>query len=205
MDTVIVDCGIGNLGSIQNMLKKVGASATIASLPSALESASRLILPGVGAFDHAIHSLRQMNLEAALKEAVFSRRVPILGLCVGMQIMADSSDEGIESGLGWIPGKVRSFKTATESAKLRIPHMGWNEIHPTHSSPLLVGLETESRFYFVHSYFYHPESSHHCLATTRYGENFAAMISRDNIYGVQFHPEKSHKFGMKLFENFLRI
>ncbi|HRK02778.1 MAG TPA: imidazole glycerol phosphate synthase subunit HisH, partial [Oligoflexia bacterium] len=206
-DTVIIDYGVGNLGSIQNMLQRVGVRSLVSSNSEEIHGAQRLIFPGVGAFDHGIKNLRARGLEPVLKEAVLSKRIPILGICVGMQLLANGSDEGAEAGLGWIPGRVVKFSKVDPNMK--IPHMGWNRVEPKSDLCLFRGLDSpefeDPRFYFVHSYYFRCERPNDILGTTEYYVPFVSAIRHENIWGVQFHPEKSHKFGMKLFRNFIEV
>lgn len=199
----VVEYGSGNLASIQNMLKKVGVSSVLGSTPEDIESAERLLLPGVGAFDACAFRLRSSGLIPALQKAVLEKRKPVLGICVGMQLLLDKSEEGNESGLGWIPGRVERFKQAALPPGCKVPHMGWTEVDAATDCFLLQEMHDQPRFYFVHSYHAVPESEQHILMTAEYGYRFAAAIQKDNIVGVQFHPEKSHRFGMQLFKNFM--
>jgi glutamine amidotransferase len=202
----IVDYGVGNLGAIANMLKRVGASGVIASDPAVIAKADKLILPGVGAFDAAMQRIHERHLEPVLADKALRDRVPVLGICLGMQLLTESSEEGHLPGLGWIPGKTLAFRGRIDGA-VKVPHMGWNLVAPETPSALTEGLHTvaEPRFYFVHSYFVHCEDRRNSILRTTYGVPFDAAIQQDNIYGVQFHPEKSHRFGMKLLENFTGI
>lgn len=169
-----------------------------------LERCDKLILPGVGAFDHAMKRLHASGLYCPLTRKVLQEKVPVLGICVGMQMLADSSEEGILPGLGWIPGTVRKFDTAQILHKPKLPHMGWNLITPE-ASPIFKGITPDSRFYFIHSYYFSPVDPAHIVARSRYGDSFAAAVGRDNIFGVQFHPEKSHHNGITVLENFARL
>lgn len=199
---VIVDYGVGNLGSIKNMFKKVGVRAEPSSDPAVLRDAEKLILPGVGAFDAAMRKFRETGLVSVVGELVLEKKVPVLGLCVGLQLMTRSSEEGTEAGLGWFDAETVRFRFDAEHAHLKIPHMGWNEIHVCREHPLVAGLEAGSRFYFVHSYHVVAQETEAVLATTEYGVNIHSILGRGNILGAQFHPEKSHKFGMQLLRNF---
>lgn len=196
----IIDYGFGNTGSIQNMLKKVGFNAVITSDVEIIKGAEKLILPGVGSFDHGMNAIRRLGLETVLNEMVHIEKKPILGICLGMQLMTKVSEEGQEKGLGWIDAKTVKF-VSTELEE-RIPHMGWNEVLVKKSSPLCDGFESHFRYYFVHSYYVKCELQEDVLLETQYIQPFTAGFQHDNIYGVQFHPEKSHKFGMKLLSNF---
>ncbi len=199
----IVNYGVGNLGSIANMLKKVGVPSNIASDEASIASADKLILPGVGAFDNGMENLRVRGLVEILNRQVLEERKPILGLCLGMQLFTLSSEEGTQSGLGWLDATtVRFTFNGPSPASLKVPHMGWNYVQPERADPLLADLPLEPRFYFVHSYHLVCSDSHDVLATAKYGYHFPAMVAKGNIYGAQFHPEKSHKYGMALLKNF---
>jgi len=198
----IVDYGVGNLGSIINMLKKVGVKAGIASDPALLKQAEKLILPGVGAFDAGMKKLMDTGLAELLNELVLEKKIPVLGLCLGMQLMTKRSAEGAEAGLGWLDAETIRFKFGAENAHLKVPHMGWNTLEIRRPHPLVAELGAEARFYFVHSYHVVCAEEDDVVAYTDYGYPLAAVISKDNIMGAQFHPEKSHKFGMQLLKNF---
>ncbi len=198
----IVDYGVGNLGSIANMLKKIGAKAEVASDPAALRRAEKLILPGVGAFDAGMRKLNESGLTPLLNELVLEKKTPILGLCLGMQLMTRRSEEGVEAGLGWFEAETVRFRFGPEQAHLKIPHMGWNTLEVRRPHPLVADLGPEPRFYFVHSYHVVCADPADVVAWTDYGHPVAAVIARENILGAQFHPEKSHKFGMQLLRNF---
>lgn len=198
---VIVDYDMGNLGSIVNMCKKIGVAVIPSADHGAIREAEKIILPGVGAFDHAMRHLRERKLIPLLNEKALDEKVPFLGICLGMQVLTKRSDEGSESGLGWIDAETLKFRNSTGT--LRIPHMGWNTLTTRKTSPLLEGLNDNSRFYFVHSYYVQCNNENDILATTDYGITFTSVLQHENIYGVQFHPEKSHKFGVQLLKNFL--
>jgi glutamine amidotransferase len=204
MDLVIVDYGVGNLASIKNMLKKIGINSLISGISSDIESASKLILPGVGAFDTCVDKLNQSGLRETLSKRVLVDKVPILGICVGMQLLLSGSEEGSGNGLGWVGGTNVRFNSSSMSTGTRIPHMGWTEVTFVKNSPLLDGMYPYPRFYFVHSYHAALSDDADRLLTSDYGYPFAAALEHKNIIGVQFHPEKSHKFGMKLLENYVR-
>lgn len=198
----IVDYGMGNLGSISNMLKKIGVQSAISSDPLVIEEAEKLILPGVGAFDLGMKNLSQRSLLEELKSQVVERKKPILGLCLGMQLFTRSSEEGQLPGLGWLNAKTVRFTFSGPEANLKIPHMGWNTLQIYRSHPLLNDLGPDARFYFDHSYHVLCNDNDNVLATTTYGYDFPSIVAQGNILGAQFHPEKSHKFGMKLLKNF---
>lgn len=196
----IVDYQMGNLGSILNMLKKIGHEALVTADPALIAEANKLILPGVGAFDAGMDRLERSGLVPLLNRRVLEDRVPALGICLGMQLMTRSSEEGARAGLGWIDADALRFRP--NDAALKVPHMGWNRVMPTRPSPLTDGLPEDPRFYFVHSFFVRCHDEADVLTTTLFGEPFASAFQHGNVWGVQFHPEKSHKFGMALLRNF---
>ncbi len=198
----IIDYGMGNLGSIQNMLKRVGAKSFVTSKIEEIEQAKKIILPGVGAFDTAMISLQKAGLISILKTKALEEKVPLLGVCLGMQLLMTSSEEGAERGLNLIAGKACKFRPLEG---LKVPHMGWNTIQVTKENALTAGLAEDSRFYFVHSYYVMAEERQNSLMQTKYGVTFDSAVANENIFGVQFHPEKSHRFGMKLLKNFAEI
>jgi len=200
----IVDIGTGNLGSILNMLRRIKASAKVTSSIADIESADKLILPGVGAFDNAMKNLDRLGLIDVLNKRVQEHRAPILGICLGLQLFARRSEEGILPGLGWLNAEVVRFRSDGQS-DVRIPHMGWNTTTLEKDDPLFADMKDETRFYFVHSYHLVCREPTDVLTTTQYGHEFVSSVARDNVRGVQFHPEKSHRFGMKLLENFARL
>lgn len=201
----IVDYGLGNLGSVENMLRHLGVATNRSGEPEVVRDASKLLLPGVGAFDRGMRNLRDSGLVAALDEAVRQRGVPLLGICLGMQLLMERSEEGDEPGLGWIQGGVQRFVFPSGNEQLKVPHMGWNTVRALRPSPLLDKLPQASRFYFVHAFHVTPERPEDVILQASYGLEFAAGIARDNVYGVQFHPEKSHRFGMRLLESFAEL
>lgn len=202
----LVDLNTGNIGSISNMLRRLGINHLTSSDPVTLKAASKLILPGVGAFDNVMNRIRELDLIPFLEDQVITKEKPFLGICVGMQILADSSEEGELSGLGWIPGKVKKFTFPQEQKELRVPHMGWNKIQPQFPDPIFQSQDPDdSFFYFVHSYYFKVNAAADSLAITDYGMDFTSAVKRKNIYGVQFHPEKSHKQGLLLFKNFSEL
>lgn len=202
---VIVDYGMGNLLSIQNMLKKLGQKSEISNDPKVIEKAAKLILPGVGAFDRAMENIQSMGLFEILNRKVLEEKTPILGICLGMQLMTKQSEEGQVQGLGWFDAETLKFRF--KDNKLKVPHMGWNFVSPSESSVTLLDYESSGpkRFYFVHSYYVKCLVQEDVMATTEYGHTFTCAINKDHIYGVQFHPEKSHKFGMGLLRKFIDI
>lgn len=202
----IVDYGMGNLGSIKNMFKYIGVEAKIESDVDKIKNASKILLPGVGSFDTAMKKINETSLKEVLDEKALKEQVPVLGICLGMQLLTNSSEEGRLKGLSWIPAKTISFKDKVDK-QYRVPHMGWNIVKKANESLLTKDFDNyeETRFYFVHSYFVKVENEKNSILKTNYGIEFDSAIQKDNIFGAQFHPEKSHKFGMKLFENFARI
>jgi glutamine amidotransferase len=201
---VIVDYRMGNLGSIANMLRKIGSTAIISSDPKEIAKATKIILPGVGAFDNGIKSLADLGLLAVLNAKALVEKVPVLGICLGMQLMTRSSEEGREAGLGWVDAATVRFATSC-SPTLKIPHMGWNTTTVHTQSALFEGLDEGARFYFVHSYHSVCNDESNCIAKTQYGYEFTSAFQRNNVFGVQFHPEKSHKYGMRLLSNFVNL
>lgn len=199
---VLVNYRVGNFGSILNMLKKIGIEAIISTNISDIEKADRLILPGVGAFDNGMRNLNDSGLVPALHEKIIDNKTPILGICLGMQLLTKRSEEGSLPGLGWIDAQTVKFKFNDNHKNLKIPHMGWNTAKVVKQSALFNDINKEQRFYFVHSYHVVCNDAGDILTKTMHGCEFASAIQRDNILGVQFHPEKSHKFGMKLLKNF---
>ena len=204
MNIHIVNYGMGNLFSIQKKLLQEGVSVSISSDPDDIVKADKIILCGVGHFAKAMINLNQLNLIDALNNFAIIQKKPLLGICLGMQLMANFSEEGNVNGLGWIDSSVKKFKTS-EPQKFKIPHMGWNTITPTKSSLLTKGISSEEEFYFVHSFYMQPHNKDTILNETHYIENFCSGVEMDNIFGVQFHPEKSHSPGKKLFKNFIAL
>jgi len=202
---VIVDYGMGNVGSIKNMLHRVGAASVIAAEPEAIRSAEKLILPGVGAFDKAMECLDRLNLIGVLNEKVLREGAPLLGICLGMQLLSRRSEEGQRPGLGWIDAETVRFRFDESHAGLKLPHMGWNAVDVVRPSPILDDRHEGSRFYFVHSYHVRCAEERHVLAVATYGVTFHAAVIHGNIMGTQFHPEKSHKFGMRLLKRFAEM
>lgn len=197
----IVDYGIGNVGSILNMYKRLGIEAMLVSLPDQVNEVKKLILPGVGAFDTGMGRLRKAGFEEALSNNVLNEGKPILGICLGAQMLFEKSEEGELPGLGWIRGKVVKFDKSRLNG-LKVPHMGWTDIKVINENSLLNDFHDNPRFYFVHSYHFMPERNEDILATCNYGYEFPCAVQKGNVYGAQFHPEKSHKFGMQVLKNF---
>jgi glutamine amidotransferase len=203
MDVTIVDCGIGNIRSVQRMFQAVDAEAEIVTDPARLMNSARVVLPGVGAFDAGMTALGAGWIQA-LNRAALERKVPVLGICLGMQLLCRRSEEGKLPGLGWIAADVVRIETGGDRP-LKLPHMGWAVVTPAKPNPLLPLNEPEQRFYHVHTYRAQCDNAEDVLATSEYGTKFTTAVSRDNIYGVQFHPEKSHRFGMGLLRRFIEI
>ena len=201
----ITNYGLGNISAFVNVYKKLNIPANIVQNAMDLRNASKVILPGVGAFDHAMERLNKSGMRELLDEMVIDRHVPILGICVGMQMLAASSEEGSMPGLGWISGEVKRFIPSSLINPVRVPHMGWNNFEPLKTNCLLSGLNIDSRFYFLHSYYFRCHRSEDIIAITDYGEDFACVVNSGNVFGVQFHPEKSHQWGIRLLENFAKL
>lgn len=197
----VVDYGVGNIGAILNMLEYLGIEAEARCNPSDIEHAEKLILPGVGAFDKAMSTLRSRGLIPSLDKAVLQRKVPVLGVCLGMQLLARRSEEGQEAGLGYIDADVRRITLPLESS-LKVPHIGWMEIQPTQRSPLFDPTRQTERFYFDHGYHMVCDDAGDVSATIEYSARLCCAVGRGNVFGVQFHPEKSHRFGMRLLDSF---
>jgi imidazole glycerol-phosphate synthase subunit HisH len=203
---VIVDYDMGNVGAVVNMLRKCNADVLLSASPKDIERADKLILPGVGAFDHGMQALRERNLIPLIEFKVLECKTMILGICLGLQLFTHKSEEGKERGLGWIEAETVKFNFAEPVGPLKIPHMGWNTLSLTRSWDLEeCGLDTSARYYFVHSYHVVCRHSQDILATTTYGYDFASVVRRDNILGVQFHPEKSHRYGLAFLRYFKEL
>ncbi len=199
----IIDYGLGNLGSIQNMFRKIGAKSIITSEFDKIEQASKLVFPGVGAFDTGMKNLDSLGLVELLNKKVLIEKVPILGVCLGVQLMTCCSEEGVEKGFGWFDAKTVNFNFDEIDGKFVLPNMGWQEVSFIKESPLFEGLPSTSRFYFVHRYHLKSNKAEDVSMIAKYGYEYEVGLEHDNIVGVQFHPEKSHKFGMKLYQNFV--
>ena len=198
----IVDYGLGNVKAFSNMYKRLNVAARTATTASELGGASKIILPGVGHFDRAMELLDGSGMRETLDDLVLNKKVPVVGICVGMQILAESSAEGLRAGLGWIKGRVESLRSLPIPNDKPLPHMGWNDVVPAAGQPLFAGLETATRFYFLHSFYFSCANAADVSAQANYGADFACAVSAGNVHGVQFHPEKSHHWGARLLQNF---
>lgn len=203
-DIIIIDYGMGNLRSVQKKVIRCGANAEISSDPEKILKAEKLILPGVGHFANGVKRLKERNIWDALQTAVITNKTPILGICLGMQLMAGPSEEGDAEGLGWFDAEIVKFKIQ-DTLKYKVPHMGWNNAIIKKKSPLMNGLSDDAMFYFVHSYHIKCNNPQDVLTVTNYEYEFVSAIQKDNIYGTQFHPEKSHDDGELLIKNFLEL
>ena len=199
----VIDYGMGNLGSVINMLKKIGVASKITSDLEEIKTATKLLLPGVGSFDKAMQRINDSGIKEVLDYKALKEETPVLGICLGMQLLTNNSEEGIEKGLGYINASTKKF--TFKDNKLKVPHMGWNLVEKSTSSLITNNFEVESKFYFVHSYYVEVEKQENSILKTTYGLEFDSAIQHKNVYGAQFHPEKSHKYGMKLLENFSKI
>ncbi|MDX6182209.1 imidazole glycerol phosphate synthase subunit HisH [Flavobacterium sp. Fl-77] len=201
----IIDYGVGNINAFVNVYKRVNVSTKIAKTTADLEDAQKIILPGVGHFDHAMSELIKSGMREKLDELVMEKKIPVIGICVGMQMMGHSSDEGKLAGLGWIDASIKKFDETKIKQVTRLPHMGWNDVNPVILNPLFQGLEKDALFYFLHSYYFECNNPDDILATSDYGGQFACAAHHENIYGIQFHPEKSHHYGETLLHNFAKL
>jgi len=201
----IVDYGVGNISAFKNVFKRLNIASSIAKSSSDLENATKLILPGVGSFDYAMSQLNLSGMRKKLDELVIEKKIPVLGICVGMQMMGKGSEEGASEGLNWIDAQVLKFDESLLKTRVKLPHMGWNEVKPVKESILFKNINEEAIFYFLHSYYFKCKNSNHVLGVSDYGSSFSSCINFENIYGVQFHPEKSHNNGEKLLHNFALI
>jgi glutamine amidotransferase len=201
----IIDYGVGNIKAFLNVYKQLNIPASIAKTATEIENASKLILPGVGSFDHAMDRLNSSGMRDALDKAVLNKGVPVIGICVGMQMLAASSDEGVLPGLGWIDGEVKKFDVSKMNQLTHLPHMGWNDVLPVVKHPLFDELYLDAQFYFLHSFYFKSNRLENVLAVAEYGGEFTCAVGAENIYGVQFHPEKSHQNGIQLLKNFANL
>jgi glutamine amidotransferase len=198
----VVDCGMGNLHSVRLAFDRLGAEVAVVQPPEELRQAERIVFPGVGAFGECVRRLRESGFTAALEEEVLRKGTPFLGICLGMQVLAETGEEnGVHAGLGWVPGVVRRLRG--DAPRLKVPHVGWNDVKWRNGSPLFAGLRQPAALYFVHSYHFAPAEADVTAATCEHGEAFAAAIQRRNVFAVQFHPEKSQRNGLRLLRNFL--
>jgi glutamine amidotransferase len=201
----VVDYGIGNIQAFMTIFKRLGIEARRATKAVDLAGATRLVLPGVGHFDQAMQMLNYSGMRPELEAVVLGQAVPVMGVCVGMQMLAAGSDEGNLPGLNWVPGRVRSFVNNPLSVSLPMPHMGWNDVRPTVDSALFAtGFDDSPQFYFLHSFYFDAQYKADVAATAHYGIDFDAVVSRGHIHGVQCHPEKSHHWGSQLIQNFVK-
>lgn len=201
----IIDYGVGNIKAFYNIFNKISVEVKIAQKPADLLNSSKLILPGVGHFDYAMKRFTESGMLNTVNEMVLNENLPILGICVGMQMLANSSEEGNLPGLGWIDARVNKIDSNLLAQTTRLPHMGWNSIVVKKKNPLLNNLDSNSRFYFLHSYYFDSFNEADSIATSNYGKEFTSVVNHKNIYGVQFHPEKSHHYGIQLLKNFANI
>jgi imidazole glycerol-phosphate synthase subunit HisH len=201
----IVDYGLGNIRAFLNTYRRLNIEARTAGSAGELAGATRIILPGVGAFDHAMARLNASGMRDVLDDLVMARRVPVLGVCVGMQILGRSSDEGCLPWLSWLEGRVEALGPVAAAARLPVPHMGWNDVRPVGDNPLFHGLESDARFYFLHSYYFTCDRESEAIAVASYGLEFACAVNAANVFGVQFHPEKSHRCGTRVLQNFAEL
>ncbi len=201
----LINYGSGNIHAIANIYKRLNIPYILSSDISTLKKAEKLILPGVGDFDETMKLFRKLDIKDTLDELVLIKKVPILGVCVGMQILGNLSEEGTENGFGWIDGEVKKFDVTKFMHKPHLPHMGWNEVDPIKKSPLFDQVISENGFYFLHSYYFSCNNESDILAKTNYGIEFASAINHNNVFGFQFHPEKSHQNGIEIFRNYANL
>lgn len=201
----IINYGSGNISAIGNIYERLKVPFKVANKPEEVNGAQKIILPGVGAFDETISMLDESGFRSVLDKEVLINKVPVIGICVGMQIIAKSSEEGSLPGLGWIDAVVKKIDKSLLTLKPKIPHLGWNSVDVKKQNPLFDGIDNEEGFYFLHSYYFDCNKEEDVLSTTFYGKNFASSVNNQNIYGVQFHPEKSHTNGIKLLHNFSKL
>lgn len=201
----LVDYGLGNIQAFANIYNRLNLPVTIAGTAEALAGAEKVILPGVGAFDWAMTRLENSGMRRTLDDLVVRQKKPVLGICVGMQMMARRSDEGVLPGLGWIDAEVKKFDMSNSNQHTRLPHMGWNDVAAAEFDDIFKGMEDGSRFYFLHSYYFAPARGEDVLGRTEYNGSFASAVRSDNVFGVQFHPEKSHRWGVQLLKNFAEL
>jgi glutamine amidotransferase len=201
----LIDYGVGNIFAFQNVYKRLNIPTKIANTQEDLDEAQKLILPGVGSFDYAMTQLNASGMREKLDELVLEKKVPVIGICVGMQMMGNRSDEGKSEGLKWFDAEILKFDENLIQQRTKLPHMGWNDVLPIHNHPLFIGLEKEAIFYFLHSFYFKCNNPVDSIAVSDYGLPFSSAVNKDNIYGIQFHPEKSHQYGEKLLHNFAKL
>lgn len=203
----IIDYGVGNISAFRNIYKQLNIPVKIVSKETDLTDVEKIILPGVGHFDYAMTRFHDSGMVEKINQMVIHENTPVVGICVGMQMMAKRSDEGILPGLGWIDAEVKKFDSSLTvgQTKLPLPHMGWNDIRSERTTPILTGLENDAQFYFLHSYYFVCNDENDRIASTNYGADFTCAANHKNVYGVQFHPEKSHKYGIQLLKNFAEL
>ena len=201
----IIDYGVGNIAAFQNVYNRLNIPVNVAKNLTDLDGSDKLILPGVGSFDYAMSQLNNSGMREKLDHLVLKERIPVIGICVGMQMMGFQSEEGNLRGLSWIDAKVCKFDESKIKYRTKLPHMGWNNVNPIVNHPLFDGLGQDSLFYFLHSFYVECNYQNNIMATTNYGKSFASVIEKDNIFGVQFHPEKSHSYGERLLKNFANL
>lgn len=201
----LIDYGVGNIFAFQNVYKRLDIPTKIAKSAADLNDVEKLILPGVGSFDYAMNQLNNSGMREKLDELVLEKKVPVIGICVGMQMMGNRSDEGELDGLKWIDAEILKFDERLIQQRTKLPHMGWNDVSPVEDHPLFIGLEKEAIFYFLHSFYFKCNNSNDSIANSEYGISFSSAVNHNNIYGIQFHPEKSHQYGEKLLHNFAKL
>ena len=201
----LIDYGVGNIFAFQNVYKRLDIPTKIAKTSQDLSDAQKLILPGVGSFDYAMSQLNASGMREKLDELVIEKKVPVIGICVGMQMMGNRSEEGKLEGLKWIDSEILKFDENLIQQRTKLPHMGWNDVTPVNNHPLFIGLEKRAIFYFLHSFYFKCYNPTESIAISDYGISFSSAVNRDNIYGIQFHPEKSHEYGEKLLHNFANL
>lgn len=201
----LIDYGVGNIFAFQNVYKRLDIPTKIAKSSQDLMDAQKLILPGVGSFDYAMNRLNDSGMREKLDELVLEKKIPVIGICVGMQMMGNRSEEGKEEGLKWIDGDILKFDEKLIQHRTKLPHMGWNDVVPVNNNTLFNGLERDAIFYFLHSFYFECKNPSDTIATSDYGISFSSAVNKDHIFGIQFHPEKSHHYGERLLHNFATL
>ena len=201
----IIDYGVGNISAFENVYKRLNIPTKVAKTALDLENAEKLILPGVGAFDYAMTQLNNSGMRDKLDNLVQKDCIPVIGICVGMQMMGNRSQEGKLDGLGWINGEILKFDEKLIDQRTKLPHMGWNDVLPRSGEPLFNGLEQDAIFYFLHSFYFKCNDIENSIAKSEYGIQFTSAVKHNNIMGIQFHPEKSHQYGETLLDNFAKL